>query len=225
MMGDTIIEIRNLRKTFIKDGNRIEALKGIDLSIGRGESLAIVGASGAGKSTLLHILGTLDRPSAGTVLVKGAEVFKWNENELARFRNRTIGFVFQLHNLMPEFSTLENVMIPALIGGLSKREARERARNILVSFGLGERLHHKPGELSGGEQQRVAVARAIVMEPEIVLADEPTGNLDTETGKRIEDVLLNLNTEKNITLILVTHNPRLAERMARTVGLQDGKIA
>ncbi|MCX7981292.1 MAG: ABC transporter ATP-binding protein [Syntrophales bacterium] len=224
-MGEVIIEIKSLRKTFVKDGNRIEVLKDIDLIIERGESLAIVGASGAGKSTLLHIMGTLDRPSAGQVLVKGMDVFKWNEMQLARFRNRTIGFVFQFHNLMPEFTTLENVMLPALIGGMNKKEAREKAEELLVAFGLETRLRHQPGELSGGEQQRVAIARAIVMEPEIILADEPTGNLDTETGKKIEDVLLNLNREKKITLILVTHNPRLADLMSRTVGLQDGKIA
>lgn len=225
MTPETLIEIKDLRKTFVKDGTHIEVLKGIDLHIERGESLAIVGASGAGKSTLLHIMGTLDRPSAGTVRVKGADVFKWGEKELARFRNRTIGFVFQLHNLMPEFTTLENVMIPALIGGLDRREAKDRAAEILNDLGLGARLRHKPGELSGGEQQRVAVARAMVMSPEIMLADEPTGNLDTETGKKIEDILIKLNQEKKITLILVTHNPRLAERMSRTVGLQDGKIA
>ncbi|HOJ51965.1 MAG TPA: ABC transporter ATP-binding protein [Syntrophales bacterium] len=225
MNGEAFIEVKNLKKTFIKDGAQIEVLKGIDLLITRGESIAIVGASGAGKSTLLHIMGTLDRPSSGTVMVKGKDVFTWNEKDLALFRNRTIGFVFQFHNLMPEFSTLENVMLPALIGGISRGEAKRRATEILKDLGLKDRLHHKPGELSGGEQQRVAVARAMVMEPEIILADEPTGNLDTETGKRIEDILVNLNQEKKITLILVTHNPRLADRMSRMVGLQDGKIA
>jgi len=225
MNGEAFIEVKNLKKTFIKDGAQIEVLKGIDLLITRGESIAIVGASGAGKSTLLHIMGTLDRPSSGTVMVKGKDVFTWNEKDLALFRNRTIGFVFQFHNLMPEFSTLENVMLPALIGGISRGEAKRRATEILKDLGLKDRLHHKPGELSGGAQQRVAVARAMVMEPEIILADEPTGNLDTETGKRIEDILVNLNQEKKITLILVTHNPRLADRMSRMVGLQDGKIA
>jgi len=225
MTAELIIEIQGLKKTFIKNGTPIEVLKGIDLSISRGDSLAVVGASGAGKSTLLHIMGALDRPTEGRVLVKGKDIFNWPEAELARFRNRTIGFVFQLHNLMPEFTTLENVMLPALIGGLKRREAKKKAEEILEYLGLKDRLSHKPGELSGGEQQRVAVARAMVMEPEIILADEPTGNLDTETGKRIEDILVNLNQEKKITLILVTHNPQLAERMSRRIGLRDGKIA
>jgi len=225
MTAELIIEIQGLKKTFIKNGTPIEVLKGIDLSISRGDSLAVVGASGAGKSTLLHIMGALDRPTEGRVLVKGKDIFNWPEAELVRFRNRTIGFVFQLHNLMPEFTTLENVMLPALIGGLKRREAKKKAEEILEYLELKDRLSHKPGELSGGEQQRVAVARAMVMEPEIILADEPTGNLDTETGKRIEDILVNLNQEKKITLILVTHNPQLAERMSRRIGLRDGKIA
>jgi lipoprotein-releasing system ATP-binding protein len=225
MTAELIIEIQGLKKTFIKNGTPIEVLKGIDLSISRGDSLAVVGDSGAGKSTLLHIMGALDRPTEGRVLVKGKDIFNWPEAELVRFRNRTIGFVFQLHNLMPEFTTLENVMLPALIGGLKRREAKKKAEEILEYLELKDRLSHKPGELSGGEQQRVAVARAMVMEPEIILADEPTGNLDTETGKRIEDILVNLNQEKKITLILVTHNPQLAERMSRRIGLRDGKIA
>lgn len=225
MTAAPIIEIRGLTKTFTKDGIRVEVLKGIDLTVERGETLAIVGASGAGKSTLLNILGTLDRPTSGTVLIGGADVFAWDERAQARFRNRTIGFVFQLHNLMPEFTALENVMLPALIGGIRRAEASKRAAAILKDLGLEDRFHHRAGELSGGEQQRVAVGRAIVMNPEIILADEPTGNLDRDTGNRIEDVLIELNHRQHITLILVTHNTRLADRMSRTIGLEDGKIA
>lgn len=219
-----MIEIRNLEKTFIKNGQRIEVLKEMDLVIPGGESLAILGVSGAGKSTLMHILGTLDHPTAGKVLFDGADVFSWSEKELASFRNRRIGFVFQFHNLLPEFTSLENTMMPALISGLSLKEARKRAESILMDVGLGDRMAHKPGELSGGEQQRVAVARAVIMEPEVILADEPTGNLDTETGRKVEDLLMNLNRQRNITLVVVTHNRSLAKRMSRSVGLKDGKV-
>ena len=201
-----MIQLNNLSKTFIKDGNRIEVLKSLDLTISRGESLAILGVSGAGKSTLIHILGTLDHPTSGSVLFDDIDVFQWDKKKLAEFRNKTIGFVFQFHNLLPEFNSLENTMMPALIHGLPYRKARERAAAILHEVGLGDRLTHKPGELSGGEQQRVAVARALIMEPEIILADEPTGNLDSETGKKIEDILLELNRTKRITLVVVTHN-------------------
>ncbi len=220
----TMIKINNLTKTFIKDGNKIEVLKGLNLEIARGESLAILGVSGAGKSTFLHILGTLDQPTSGTMFFDDVNVFNWNEKKLAEFRNRKIGFVFQFHHLLPEFSSLENVMMPALINNMSKQEARERAGIILNEMGLDDRMTHKPGELSGGEQQRVAVARALIMEPEMILADEPTGNLDTETGKKVEDILINLNKTKNITLVAVTHNRLLANRMSRVTGLRDGKL-
>lgn len=219
-----MIRISKLNKTFIKDGNRIEVLKDLDLEVERGESLSIVGVSGAGKSTLIHILGTLDRPSSGRVLIGEDNVFEWDDAKLAAFRNRTIGFVFQFHHLLPEFSSLENVMMPALISGGAGQAARSRAEKVLQDVGLADRMTHKPGELSGGEQQRVAVARALVMEPRIILADEPTGNLDTETGKKIEDMLLSLHSERGITLIVVTHNPLLSKRMSRSIGLQDGKI-
>jgi len=225
MTEDPIITIQGLTKTFTKDGVRVEVLRGIDLVVPRGESLAIVGASGAGKSTLLNILGTLDRPTSGMIHINGLDIFAGDDRTQAQFRNRTIGFVFQLHNLMPEFTALENVMLPALIGGLGRAEAKRRATTILTELGLAQRFHHRSGELSGGEQQRVAVGRAIVMHPQIILADEPTGNLDRETGNKIEDVLIELNRKQQITLILVTHNPRLAERMSRTIGLEDGKIA
>ena len=219
-----MIAIENLQKTFLKDGNRIEVLRGIDLEIAEGQSLAVVGLSGAGKSTLLHIIGTLDHPTSGAVLFDGTDVFSWPEKKLAAFRNRKIGFVFQFHNLLPEFTALENVMMPALIQRMSKGEAKAKAEAILGDVGLGDRVTHKPGELSGGEQQRVALARALVLEPEILLADEPTGNLDTETGKKIEDVLIALNRSRRITLIVVTHNPLLADRMSHHIGLRDGRI-
>jgi lipoprotein-releasing system ATP-binding protein len=219
-----MIAIANLQKTFLKDGNRIEVLRGIDLEIAEGQSLAIVGLSGAGKSTLLHIIGTLDHPTSGAVLFDGTDVFSWPEKKLAAFRNRKIGFVFQFHNLLPEFTALENVMLPALIQRMSKGEAKAKAEAILGDVGLGDRVTHKPGELSGGEQQRVALARALVLEPSILLADEPTGNLDTETGKKIEDVLIALNRSRRITLIVVTHNPLLADRMSHHIGLRDGRI-
>jgi lipoprotein-releasing system ATP-binding protein len=219
-----MIQVNNLQKTFLKDGHRIEVLKGLDFEIAEGESLAVVGVSGAGKSTLIHIIGTLDHPTSGAVLFEGVDVFTWPEKRLAAFRNRKIGFVFQFHNLLPEFTALENAMMPALIQRMPKAEAKRRAEAILGEVGLGDRITHKPGELSGGEQQRVALARALILEPEILLADEPTGNLDTETGKKIEDMLLVLNRTKRITLIVVTHNPLLADRMSQHIGLRDGRI-
>jgi lipoprotein-releasing system ATP-binding protein len=219
-----MIEIKNLQKTFLLNGNKIEVLKGIDLTIADGRSLAIVGVSGAGKSTLLHILGTLDHPTGGEVLFDGVDVFSWPEKRLSDFRNSQVGFVFQFNNLLPEFTALENVMMPALIRRIAKSTAKKRAEAILGEVGLSDRTRHKPGELSGGEQQRVALARALVLEPKILLADEPTGNLDTETGKRIEDALVSLNQQKGITLIVVTHNSSLADRMSERIGLRDGRI-
>jgi lipoprotein-releasing system ATP-binding protein len=219
-----MIRLNNLSKTFLKDGNKIEVLRGLNLEIPRGESLAMLGVSGAGKSTLIHILGTLDHPTDGYLHINGLNVFEWDEKKMARFRNSTIGFIFQFNNLLPEFDALENAMMPALISGMSTRQAASKSLKLLEEVGLKDRLKHKPGELSGGEQQRVAIARALVMEPEILLADEPTGNLDTETGKKIEDILVNLNKTRKITLVVVTHNKLLAERMSRRIGLRDGKI-
>ena len=219
-----MIQVKDLKKTFIKDGNRINVLKGLDLTVRKGESLALLGVSGAGKSTLIHILGALDRPTSGEVRFDKVNIFTWDEDKLADFRNRKVGFVFQLHNLLPEFSALENTMMPALIHGVSHREAKQRAESLLVSVGLAHRFTHKSGELSGGEQQRVAVARALIMAPDVLLADEPTGNLDTETGKKIEDLLVELNVTKKITLVVVTHNKNLADRLQRKVGLRDGRI-
>jgi lipoprotein-releasing system ATP-binding protein len=219
-----MIKIENLTKVFTKDGYRVEVLKGLTLEIKKGESVAIVGVSGAGKSTLLHILGTLDRPTSGTLSFDGVDIFRWDERKLADFRNRKIGFVFQFHHLLPEFSALENTMMPALIHGIAKRDARKKAEAILRDVGLGDRMNHKPGELSGGEQQRVAVGRALVMDPEIMLADEPTGNLDTETGKVIHDMMVQLNRKRNLTLVVVTHNKALADQMSLCIGLRDGRI-
>ena len=219
-----MIQAQNLKKSFLfgAGGKIIEVLKGIDLTILSGEMLAIEGASGAGKSTLLHILGTLDRPTGGKVFFQGEDLFARSNAELAELRNRHVGFVFQFHHLLPEFSALENTMMPGLIQGLSARRAGKEAENILAQLGLGDRLHHKPGQLSGGEQQRVAVARALMVRPEIILADEPTGNLDTHTGDEVHQLLERINREQGITIVIVTHNPLLAARMNRRVRLADG---
>jgi lipoprotein-releasing system ATP-binding protein len=219
-----MIKIDNVSKSFIKDGNRINVLEGLNLNITQGQSLAILGVSGAGKSTLIHIIGTLDHPTEGTVLFDDINVFAWNKAKLSDFRNNRIGFVFQFHNLLPEFNCLENTMMPALIHGLSQKEARRKASLILDEVGLSNRIKHRPGELSGGEQQRVAVARALINDPDIILADEPTGNLDSETGRKVEDLLLRYNRDKNITLVVVTHNKSLADQMSTSIGLKDGKV-
>lgn len=221
-----LIHVQGLKKSFIFGGSGkiIEVLKGIELTIMPGDMLAIEGASGAGKSTLLHILGALDRPTEGKVYFQDVDLFERSEGELAEFRNRHLGFVFQLHHLLPEFSALENTMMPALIQGLDRREASKNAEEILIQLGLGGRMPHKPGELSGGEQQRVAVARALMMKPPVILADEPTGNLDTKTGEDVYNLMLKIGGQKGITIIVVTHNPALASRMSRRVILVDGKL-
>ena len=206
------------------DGTPIEVLKGISFELHKGEAVAITGASGAGKSTLLHLLGALDRPTSGEVLVDGRDVSRIEEDELATVRNRHIGFVFQFHHLLREFTALENVMMPALLAGLGFDEARRRARGLLGEVGLAPREAHKPRQLSGGEQQRVAVARALVNEPLVLLADEPSGNLDTQTGERLHDVLFGLRTKRELSLVLVTHNPDLAGRADRMLRLQDGRL-
>ena len=189
-----------------------------------GEMVAIEGASGAGKSTLLHILGALDRPTEGKVFFENTEIFGQSEGELAEFRNRHLGFVFQFHHLLPEFSALENTMMPGLIQGMAQKEAMESGERILSQLGLGGRLQHKPGELSGGEQQRVAVARALMLNPRVILADEPTGNLDSKTGEEVHTLLVDINRQQGITIVVVTHNPALAGRMTRRVRLVDGKL-
>jgi lipoprotein-releasing system ATP-binding protein len=217
-----LIGIHNVCKTYGNGQKQVSALQGISFDIYEQEFLSIVGTSGAGKSTLLHVLGTLDRPSQGEVVYRGKDVFSWRDKELAQLRNQKIGFVFQLHYLLPEFSALENTMMPALIRGIKKGEAKEKAETILIKMGLKERILHKPGELSGGEQQRVAIARALVLKPEIILADEPTGNLDSETGKLIFDLLFKLNIEEKIVMVVVTHNESLASHTPRLITLKDG---
>jgi len=218
-----LIRAQQVFKSFGNKTKRVEVLQGIDLVFGQGERAAIVGASGVGKTTLLHVLGTLDRPTSGKVFYQGKDIFQMGEKELAHFRNREIGFVFQFHHLLPEFNAMENTMMPCLIQGSPKKEASLRAESILTLVGLKDRLSHKPGELSGGEQQRVAVARALVLEPKVLLADEPTGNLDTRTGESVFDLLTELNQIKGVTLIIVTHNLKLAEKMSRQIHLVDGR--
>jgi lipoprotein-releasing system ATP-binding protein len=196
----------------------------VSFSIARGEMLSIIGPSGAGKSTLLNIIGTVDQPTAGKVIYGGRDLFSRSHRDLAEFRNRKLGFIFQFHHLLPEFTALENTMMPARIAGLDLKVAEAKARELLARMGLGPRLDHKPGELSGGEQQRVAVARALVMSPEVVLADEPTGNLDTHTGQEVFSVLQELNRELGMTLIIVTHNEEFARSTPRCITLVDGAI-
>jgi len=201
----------------------LPVLKGVNLTVSAGEIISVVGASGVGKSTLLNLIGTLDRPTGGTILYEDRDIFKLTDRELAQFRNRDIGFVFQFHHLMPEFSAIENVMMPALIAGNKKEEAQKQAAQLLQLVGLQGREHHRPSELSGGEQQRVAVARALVNDPKVLLADEPTGNLDRKTSEAIHDLLWELNEKLNQTFIIVTHNESLAQRSDRIIRLADGK--
>jgi lipoprotein-releasing system ATP-binding protein len=215
---------RDLAKSFQNGGVRIDVLQGVNLDLEIGETVAIVGASGIGKSTLLHILGTLDRPDNGTLEFRGEDIFLYNDFKLAQFRNRTIGFVFQFHHLLPEFSALENAMMPALINGLEKPDASKAAEEILVRVGLQDRLHLRVGKLSGGEQQRVALARALVLKPAILLADEPTGNLDNANSDQVHQLVLELNRELSMALVVVTHNMELASYMSRSVTIVDGRL-
>jgi lipoprotein-releasing system ATP-binding protein len=220
-----MIKVADLTKSFQMDGHTLHVLKGINLDIARGELIAVVGASGAGKSTFLHILGTLDRPTGGSVQFDGQDLFGLSEEAQAEFRNRRIGFVFQFHHLLPEFTALENTFLPALIQNRSEDEARQEATQLLQEVGLGDRLHHKPGELSGGEQQRVAVARALMQRPDLVLADEPTGNLDTHTGDALFTLLRKLNKARGTTFVIVTHNDKLSAQADRIIRMEDGQIA
>ena len=219
-----LISARHLKKNFSNGGVRIDVLKDINFNLSAGETVAIVGASGIGKSTLLHILGTLDRPDSGFLLFKGDDIFLFDDVRLARFRNESIGFVFQFHHLLPEFSAVENAMMPALIQGMSKQDAAEAAEAILVRVGLKDRLRHRVGKLSGGEQQRVALARALVLNPVALLADEPTGNLDKGNSEQVHELLLELNQELTMTLVVVTHNLELASQMHRRVTIADGRL-
>lgn len=221
---NSLIVVRNLSKGYDNSGARIEILKSINLDLKAGETVAVVGASGIGKSTLLHILGTLDRPDSGTLIFKGKDVLLFDNKELARFRNESIGFVFQFHYLLPEFSAVENTMMPALIKGVSKKIAQEAAEEILVRVGLKDRLYYRVNKLSGGEQQRVALARALVLEPVLLLADEPTGNLDNKNSELIHNLLLGLNKELSMTLVVVTHNMELASYMSRKLTITEGQL-
>ncbi len=219
-----LLQVRGLFKHFGSGERCVEVLRGIDLTISEQESISVVGASGVGKSTLLHILGTLERPSEGEVSYEGVNVFKFHETRLASYRNRTIGFVFQFHHLLSEFTALENSMLPALIGRKSRKESREQAEYALNLVGLSHRMLHRIGELSGGEQQRVAVARALILSPKILLADEPTGNLDMKSSRNIHELLLSLNQEQKVALVVATHNMELAGMMERQLQMKDGLL-
>lgn len=221
---DRFLSVQGLCKSYNNSGTRIDILKQANLDLNAGETLAIVGASGIGKSTLLHLLGALDRPDSGTYLFQGEDVFLFDNARLAKFRNESLGFVFQFHYLLPEFSAFENTMMPALIKGLSKKKAGEIAEAILVRVGLKDRLHFRVGKLSGGEQQRVALARALVLNPVILLADEPSGNLDKASSEHVHGLLLELNKEFCMTLIVVTHNMELASYMSRRMTIVDGQL-
>jgi lipoprotein-releasing system ATP-binding protein len=219
-----LVQARGLEKRYVDGPAVVEVLRGLDLDIAAGERVAVIGESGVGKSTLLHLLGCLDAPTGGRLVIDGVDVSSRSEAEIAAFRNRTVGFVFQFHHLLGDFSALENVMLPALIARESPREARSRAAALLTRVGLKDRLDHRPGELSGGEQQRVAIARAFSGEPRVLMADEPTGNLDGATGSEVADLMFRLNRERGTTLLLVTHDTMLASRCGRRLSLAGGRL-
>ncbi len=236
-MNDVLVNVNGLHKDFplhpvsfgarekqTAPGRTLRVLRGLDFELSKGQMISIVGPSGAGKSTFLHILGALDRPTKGTVNFEGKDVFSRSDKELALFRNRCVGFIFQFHQLLPDFTALENASIPLLLGGYSRSKAQNQANELLVKMGMEDRLGHKPGELSGGEQQRVAIARALVTKPKLVLADEPTGNLDSETGEEIFGLLVGLNRDTGVSMIVVTHNEALAARIPIRYRLEDGRL-
>jgi lipoprotein-releasing system ATP-binding protein len=220
-----LLSVKELQKSFSEGGNEIHVLQGVNFDLAEGERLAVVGESGVGKSTLLHILGTLDRPTGGKILFGGKQLPLDDEAALCEFRNRQIGFVFQFHYLLPDFSALENVMFPALVQGIEPAQAKREAVQLLHLVGLTDRLSHRPGKLSGGEQQRVAVARAVILKPKLVLADEPTGSLDLRIGEEVQDLLFRLNEEHGIGLIVATHNRQFAKKIGRCVELREGRLA
>ncbi|MFH2010921.1 MAG: ABC transporter ATP-binding protein [bacterium] len=222
--GGILVEVKELKKDFLHGGRVIPVLRGIDLTIRQGEMVSVVGSSGVGKSTLLHVLGTLDLPTSGSIRFQGTDVTGLSPARLDEFRGHQIGFVFQFHHLLPEFTALENVMMPALIQRMPASQARSRAVQLLERVGLTHRMTHRPGKLSGGEQQRVALVRALVMRPSLVLADEPTGNLDTSTSNEMHDLFFEFNREFGTTMLVVTHNPSLADRMPRQVHMVDGRL-
>ncbi|OAQ20520.1 ABC transporter ATP-binding protein [Thermosulfurimonas dismutans] len=224
MVNPPAIEVRGLRKVFPHPEGDLEILKGLDLTVAPGEKVAIIGPSGVGKTTLLHILGGLEVPTEGRIYHFGEDIFSLSDEALSRFRNQHMGFVFQLHYLLPEFNTLENVMLPGLLAGLPREEARQRAENLLSQFGLSKRLFHRVTELSGGEKQRAAIARALLLNPRIVFADEPTGNLDDQNAEEMTEIFLHLNQKYATTLVVVTHNLRLAAKMDRILKLEGGKL-
>ena len=216
-----MIEVKNIHKSF----GTLEVLKGVNLAVKKGEIVSIIGKSGAGKTTLLQIIGTLDKPDSGSVVIDGVDVFALKEKELADFRNRHIGFIFQFHQLLPEFNALENVMMPAMIARMSEKEAEQRAVQLLTELGMAERLTHKPNELSGGEKQRVAAARAMMMSPDVILADEPSGSLDESNKKELHKLLLQMREQYGQTIIIVTHDKELAEISDRVIEMRDGICA
>jgi lipoprotein-releasing system ATP-binding protein len=220
----SILSATNIEKKYGTDGQGLVVLSKLNISASKGEFIGIFGASGSGKSTLLHILGGLDKPNEGEVIVNDKNIYKIPNDKLASFRNKDVGFIFQFYHLLPEFNALENVMLPALIAGEKKKDTQERATESLKAVGLEDRVNHFPNELSGGEQQRVAISRALIMDPKIILADEPTGNLDQENGEKIMDMLLEINSKNGITILMVTHNPDLLKKLKKVSKLENGKL-